>query len=117
MALAESLEMKTCYKWDIFTGFKNEGKEAYADTTLKYVKEMNNLIKISTKIKGIIKAPLIKKDKEDIIKFGQDIGVDFRDTFSCYAPKNNKHCGFCLACKLRKAGFYWAGIEDITHCS
>ncbi|MBI2046536.1 7-cyano-7-deazaguanine synthase [Candidatus Pacearchaeota archaeon] len=62
-------------------------------------------------------APLIKKDKEDIILLGQRLGVNFRNTFSCYAPKRKnalEHCGCCLACRLRQAGFYWAGVKDET---
>ena len=44
---------------------------------------------------------------------GKKLGVDFKKTFSCYVGKE-KHCGFCLACKLRQAGFHWAGVEDVT---
>ena len=51
------------------------------------------------------------KDKEEIIRFGTKLGVDFAQTVSCYNAKK-RACGTCLACMLRKEGFYWAGMED-----
>ena len=112
LALAESLQIKNKQIWDIFTGFKCEGKEAYPDTTPKFVTEMNKLKKIATNIKGNIKAPLIKKDKDEIVLLGKKLGVNFKDTHSCYI--SNKHCGCCLACRLRQEAFYWANVKDPT---
>lgn len=112
LALAESVYVKNKIKNDIFVGFKCEGKESYPDTTQKFVKEINNLSKISCTANFKVQAPLIKKDKEDIVILGKKLGVDFRNTFSCYVPKDKKQCGQCLACMLRKEGFYWANIQD-----
>jgi len=101
--------------FDIFVGFKCEGKEAYPDTTIEFVDAINKLIKFSNNKNGKIIAPLIKKDKEDIILLGKKLGVDFKKTYSCYAgSKNGKHCGTCLSCRLRQEGFYWAGVKDAT---
>ncbi len=113
IALAEALFIKEKKIYDIFVGFKNEGKESYPDTTIKFVKQMNKLSKISTNFKGKIIAPLIKKDKEDIILLGKKLNLDLSKTYSCYVS-NNIHCGSCLACQLRKAGFYWANLKDKT---
>lgn len=109
-AIAQVESLKN--KYDIFLGFKNEGSESYPDTTIEFVKQMNKLSKFSN-FKGKIFAPLIKKDKEDIVKLGKKLGVDFSKTYSCYTS-NKKHCGSCLACKLRQEGFYWSGIKDPT---
>jgi len=113
LAFAEARYVNNKEINEIFVGFKCEGKESYPDTTIKFVKEMNNLTKISCNYPFKIIAPLIEKDKEDIILLGEKIGVNFEKTFSCYVSKN-KHCGVCLSCKLRKAGFYWAGVKDPT---
>ncbi len=112
IALAESLFIKQKNIYEIFVGFKNEGNESYPDTTNKYVKEINNLIKITTNGNFIVKAPLINKDKEDIINLGTKLGVKFTHTHSCYI--SNIPCGTCLSCMLRKEGFYWSGIKDQT---
>jgi len=119
IAFAEARYIKNKEICEIFVGFKNEGKEAYPDTTQEFVKVMNNLQKTATAGKGkfIIKAPLIKMDKEDIIKLGNKLGVNFKQTYTCYAGVKNKlvHCGTCLSCKLRQVGFYWANIKDPTN--
>ncbi|MDO8528359.1 MAG: 7-cyano-7-deazaguanine synthase [Nanoarchaeota archaeon] len=114
LALAESLYKDKKEIYDIFTGFKNEGKESYPDTTPEFVEEMNKLSKISCYKPFKINAPLIRKDKEDIIKLGINLGVNLKDTFSCYNSLNGKHCGYCLACRLRQEGFYWANVKDPT---
>lgn len=117
LALAESLQIKNKKVYNIFTGFKCEGKEAYPDTTLEFVKEMNKLKKTSTSAKGKIIAPLIKKDKDEIVLLGKKLGVNFKNTFSCYVgtrKKNIEHCGYCLACRLRQEAFYWANVKDPT---
>jgi len=116
LAIAEARFVKSKGKqiWDIFTGFKNEGQEAYPDTTPEFVGEMNKLSKISSNTKTKILAPMIKKDKEEIIKLGRELGVKFQDTYTCYVGAGKKHCGYCLSCRLRQEGFYWAGIKDFT---
>jgi len=113
LSLAESLYKKTKKVYDIFVGFKQEGRESYPDTTKKFVNSINNLSKVSCMGKFKIIAPLIEKDKEDIILLGRKLGLNFKDTFSCYIC-NKKHCGICLACRLRQEGFYWANIKDLT---
>lgn len=112
LALAESEKARTGENLDIFTGFKNEGREAYPDTTKEYLAVFNTLQKEAGGSFRII-APLIEKDKEDIILLGKELGVDFRKTFSCYTG-GKEHCGVCLACRLRQEGFYWADIKDPT---
>jgi len=115
LALSESLQIKKKQVFDIFTGFKCEGKEAYPDTTREFVAEMNRLKKISTNAHGKIIAPLINLDKDEIILLGKKLGINFKDTYSCYiGSKNGKHCGCCLSCRLRQEAFYWANVKDPT---
>jgi 7-cyano-7-deazaguanine synthase len=60
-----------------------------------------------------IKTPLIAMSKADIIKRGNELGVDYRITHSCYDPSpDGKACGQCDSCLLRKKGFREAGIPD-----
>lgn len=111
LALAESIyikERKTC---NIFVGFKYEGQGGFPDATLNFLNKMNELGKIGKKRFKII-APLINKDKSEVILLGKKLGIDLFDTHSCYI--SNKHCGYCLACRLRQEGFYWANIKDMT---
>ncbi|MEK6850866.1 MAG: 7-cyano-7-deazaguanine synthase [Nanoarchaeota archaeon] len=113
MTLAESILLKDNRKSNIFVGFKCEGKDPYPDTTINFMKQINKLSKIATEGKFKIFAPLINKDKEEIIRLGKKLDVDFKKTFSCYTGRK-VHCGHCLACRLRQEGFYWANIRDPT---
>lgn len=97
----------------IVLGFKCEGTDPYPDTTKEYVTAMNSVARIGGKVDCEICAPFIDWDKEDIIKEGISLNVPLEKTVSCYVAKN-KQCGTCLACMLRKEGFYWAGIKDKT---
>ena len=65
LAFAEASEIRLGKKFDIFVGFEEEGQEHYPDTTQKFVDSINKVSKESTKGKYKIRAPLIKKDKED----------------------------------------------------
>jgi 7-cyano-7-deazaguanine synthase len=116
LAYAESLLLKNNTKTDIFVGFKCEGRESYPDSTKKFVDSVNNLSRVAT-FGFRLFSPLISKNKEDVILLGKRLDVDFKETFSCYSPIKGKHCGFCLACALRKQGFYWSGIKDVTEYS
>lgn len=117
LAIAESELIKNKTKFEIFTGFKNEGKEPFPDATPKFVDMMNQLQKVSINRNIRIIAPLIKMDKEDIVRLGLKLNVDLQNTYSCYVGSKDKHCGECLACKLRQEGFYWAGEKDRTRYS
>lgn len=110
ISLAESRFLEDGFSREIFTGFKNDGKETFPDASPVFVADMNRVAQCA---KGdvTISVPLIEKDKEDIVLLGKEFGVDFTRTFSCYVGKE-KHCGKCLACKLRQQGFHWANVDD-----
>ncbi len=113
LALAESLLISGEKECDIFIGFKNEGKDSYPDATKGFLEVMNKVQKVSINKNIKILAPFINFDKEDIVFEGVKLGINYKNTFSCYTGKN-RHCGSCLACRLRQEGFYWAGIKDPT---
>lgn len=113
LALAETDFINNKSETDIFVGFKNEGRENYPDTTKEFVDAVNNVAKATSEGKIKVLAPLLEMDKEDVVSLGKKLGVNFKETYSCYIGKE-KHCGKCLACRLRHAGFYWADEEDPT---
>jgi len=113
MSLAESFDLRGKGRHDIFVGFKNEGKESFPDTTIEFVSEINKLRDVTSEKKFDVLAPLIMSDKEDIVLLGKKLGVSLKETWSCYVGQE-KQCGECLACALRKEGFRWANVEDKT---
>lgn len=63
-----------------------------------------------------ILAPLGRSSKEAIVRLGLRLGVDFRRTWTCYAPlgagRSVRPCRCCDACRLRARGFARAGQAD-----
>ena len=62
-----------------------------------------------------IHAPLMQMTKEQIIRRGLELGVDYALTHSCYDPDGDGlACGHCDSCVLRRRGFAAAGVADPT---
>jgi 7-cyano-7-deazaguanine synthase len=108
---------------DIFIGVNAVDYSGYPDCRPEFIAAFETLANLATKasVEGEpfkIHTPLIHLSKAEIIEFGIRLGVDYRQTVSCYsANKNGEACGTCDACRLRKAGFLGAGIEDSTRYS
>ena len=60
-----------------------------------------------------ILAPLITMTKNEIIKLGILLNVDYSNTISCYDPSPlGKSCGRCMSCTLRLENFKKLGLKD-----
>lgn len=105
---------------DIFVGVNAVDYSGYPDCRPEYIDAFNALAKLATKngVEGnpiTVRAPLQNCSKEDIIKMGVDLNVDYALTVSCYqADESGAACGTCDACRLRKDGFVHAGVPDPT---
>jgi 7-cyano-7-deazaguanine synthase len=61
----------------------------------------------------LIRAPLLRLTKAQIIRLGLELGVEYADTVSCYDPApDGAACGECAACRLRLRGFAEVGVPD-----
>ncbi len=74
---------------------------------------MSRAIKLGTYAELEILRPFINLDKAEIVRLGQDLGVDFSATYSCYNG-GRTHCGKCSTCVERKEAFVSAGVKDPT---
>jgi len=105
---------------DIFIGVNAVDYSGYPDCRPEFIESFQKLANIATKAgvegeKFKIHAPLIKLRKSDIIKLGTELGVDYKQTVSCYAADiEGRACGACEACRLRASGFQDAKITDPT---
>ncbi|MGR8978526.1 MAG: 7-cyano-7-deazaguanine synthase QueC [Gammaproteobacteria bacterium] len=105
---------------DIFIGVNAVDYSGYPDCRPEFIEAFQKLANLATKagVEGAqfkIHTPLISLSKADIIKAGISLGVDYRNTVSCYAAdEEGRACGECDACRLRRIGFNEAGIEDPT---
>lgn len=85
----------------------------YPDCRPDFCKYISQAIEKGTSNEVKVLTPFCNLSKTDIIKIGNEIGVDYSLTYSCY--KGGKiHCGKCATCIERKTAFEQAGIEDPT---
>lgn len=105
---------------DIFLGVNAVDYSGYPDCRPAYIEAFERMANLATKaaIEGRrleIHAPLMHFSKAEIVRQGNTLGVDFAQTVSCYqADELGRACGVCDACRLRKAGFAAAGVDDPT---
>ena len=105
---------------DIFIGVNAVDYSGYPDCRPAYIEAYERMANLATKaaVEGrplTVHAPLLHLSKAEIIRQGHALGVDFAQTVSCYqADATGRACGVCDACRLRRAGFAAAGVEDTT---
>jgi len=116
IALAKA---ETINAFDIFIGVNAIDYSGYPDCRPEFILQFEKMMNVATKdaVQNVgeykIHTPLIKLTKAEIIKKGQQLGIDYQITSSCYSPnKYGQPCGQCDACKLRIKGFYDAGLAD-----
>lgn len=104
----------------IFIGVNAVDYSGYPDCRPEYIAAFENMANLATK-RGVqgqpisIETPLIALTKEQIIQTGNELGVDYSLTVSCYqADDEGCACGHCDSCRLRTQGFVDAGIADPT---
>ena len=105
---------------DIFIGVNAVDYSGYPDCRPEYIRSYETMANLATKAgvegnKLSVHVPLIDMSKAEIIRTGNDLGVDYAATVSCYqANEQGEACGFCDSCQLRRKGFENVGIEDPT---
>ena len=105
---------------DIFIGVNAVDYSGYPDCRPEFITAFQKLANLATKagVNGdsfTIHTPLISLSKAEIIKQGIALGVDYRQTVSCYsADEQGQACGVCDACRIRITGFSEANVKDPT---
>jgi 7-cyano-7-deazaguanine synthase len=104
---------------DIFIGVNVLDYSGYPDCRPEFIESFEKTANLATKagVEGIsrlkIHTPLIALTKEDIIRTGLELGVDYSLTSSCYDPSTEgEACGQCDSCLLRLKGFASQGVTD-----
>lgn len=96
----------------IVTGFIGGGLPLYTDTSEKFVRSFNSLIKAQG-LPVLVEAPFVNKVKEDVVREGLNLGIPYKYTFSCIHPIHGKPCGFCVACTSKAAAFAANGVYNV----
>ena len=104
---------------DLFIGANAHDYSGYPDCRPEFIDAFERLANLATQagVEGRsrfrIHAPLIDLTKGQIVARGHELGVDFALTWSCYAPESDdRACGRCDSCVLRKKGFAEARLVD-----
>jgi 7-cyano-7-deazaguanine synthase len=110
---------ETLGAFDLFVGVNCVDYSGYPDCRPEFLRAFENLADLATKAgvegKGRFRvhAPLLTLTKEEIIRRGLELGVDYGLTHSCYDPTpEGKSCGRCDSCRLRLAAFERLGLTD-----
>lgn len=92
--------------WLLYIGAHAEDAHnwAYPDCTPEFIGAMQNAIYIGTYRAVRLVAPLQYMTKAEIVLRACRLGVEFRDTWSCYRG-GEIHCGTCPTCRARRAAF------------
>lgn len=97
--------------FDIFIGATAVDFSGYPDCRPEYLRAFEHLANLATAAgtegrgRFRIHAPLLHLSKAEIIRTGEELGVDFSLTHSCYDPApDGTPCGRCDACRLRERG-------------
>jgi len=113
LAWAEALDLR-----DIFIGVNALDYSGYPDCRPEFIAGFENLANLATKAgteggRFVIHAPLQHFGKADIARETARLGLDPGWSWSCYDPlPDGRACGQCDSCRLRRAGFAAAGLED-----
>jgi 7-cyano-7-deazaguanine synthase len=106
---------------DIFIGVNAIDYSGYPDCRREFIEAFEHTARLATR-DGVseaaefrVRTPLVDLRKEEIIRLGAELGVDFSLTHSCYDPTpGGLACARCDSCQLRRRGFEQAGIPDPT---
>jgi 7-cyano-7-deazaguanine synthase len=113
LAWAEALHAR-----DIFIGVNALDYSGYPDCRPEFIAGFSDLANLATKAGAegegfTIHAPLQYLGKAEIAREAQRLGLDPAMSWSCYDPQpDGRPCGLCDSCRLRRAGFASAGLED-----
>lgn len=105
---------------EVHIGVNRLDYSGYPDCRPDYIEAMQEVFRLGTKQgregKPIeIVTPLIDLRKIEIVQLGNQLGVPWEKTWSCYSDGGGPSpvaCGVCDSCQLRLAAFQALGLTD-----
>jgi 7-cyano-7-deazaguanine synthase len=85
----------------------------YPDCRESFLAPMAEAIRAGTYAGIALERPFVDRKKQEIVRRGVALGVDFAHTWSCYKG-GAAHCGTCGTCVERQEAFALAGVKDPT---
>lgn len=95
----------------VFYGAQAQDDYGYWDCTVDFLERLNHVLSLNRRQAVEIQAPFMTMRKVDELRIGQELGVDYGRTWSCYRG-GEKACGNCPACVERLKAFAEFGTVD-----
>ncbi len=83
----------------------------YPDCREAFMQAMGEAVRLGTYAQIELLRPFIALSKAQIVRRGLELGVDYAQTWSCYAG-GARPCGRCGTCLERREAFRAAGVPD-----
>jgi 7-cyano-7-deazaguanine synthase len=107
VSLAESIKADS-----VFIGAHVEDYSGYPDCRPEFIKAFEKAAKLGVKNSSIkVIAPLLNKNKKEIIRLGIALGVPYEFTWSCYKGADRPCCE-CDSCRYRMNAFTALRLKD-----
>ncbi len=97
----------------LYIGAVEEDGSGYPDCRAEFYEQFGRAVDAGTKpdTSITIKTPLIRMNKEAIVKHGRALEAPLHLTWSCYT-ESEEACGVCESCRLRLRGITATGDTD-----
>lgn len=96
---------------DVYYGAQAQDEYGYWDCTPAFLERINHVLALNRKSPITVHAPFVGFSKAKTLKRGQQLGVDFRQTWSCYRGGETA-CGTCPTCVERLNAFAANQLQD-----
>ena len=98
----------------IVIGANKEEAETFKDNSINFINAVNTSLLNSTNFDVKVVAPVIYKNKQEIVADGIRLNIPFNLIYSCY-NLGIKHCGHCESCKRLKRALEQNNRQDIIN--
>ena len=99
---------------NVFFGAHHSDRGVYPDCRREFVEAFEHAERLANDSSLlVVAAPFVNMTKSEIVKLGVELGVSYKETWSCYKG-GRIHCGVCSSCRERKKAFQEAAVLDPT---
>jgi len=96
----------------VWYGPNADDRDGYADCRDEYADAMERALTLGTdRVEFEVRRPVVSMEKAEIVARGEELGVPFEHTWSCYQDGDSP-CGVCASCEERARGFAEAEVSD-----
>jgi len=96
---------------EIYMGLNLEESAVYPDNTIEFFERLGDLLQVSTLVRPVVKMPVARMMKWQIVKYAYEIGAPIHLSWSCYR-NGPLHCGACGPCYMRRTAHAMLGRKD-----